>query len=185
MEKWKEADSFSTNSQSTESSSQYVDTAVHISARLGDADGLQEALQDPANDVDAIGIYRWCALHESCANTDEEIVFALLQAGATPWLRDALHSRTALHYAAEAGDRNVLEAVVECCERRGLSVSDWSKTADDEGKTPIDLATGDCAEYLSRWRLSVDSNFQKLIADFRKRCFSQNSSFKEFAKACQ
>lgn len=125
------------------------DSELHIAARFGNIEELDELLSSLERErrdeeLNSLGLYRWTALQEACANGDEEIVQVLLKYGADVRTSDGLHRRSALHYAAEAGQEEIVSLLLAECN---LGVEDkrrWIGAKDDEQKSASDLAPAPC-----------------------------------------
>lgn len=118
------------------------DTALHEAVRYGDLEAATSLLQSGGFDLDQLGLFQWGCLHEAAANGHEELLRLLLHHGADPNCRDALQGCTPLHYAAEADNVAVAEALIEAGARLDL----LSRT----GQSPLDAATGQTRDLLLR-----------------------------------
>ncbi len=92
----------------------YGDTALHLAAGDGHTQCLKNLLQAPDIDVNARQGTRCSALHRACRNGITDCVKLLLETNDVDASMEAEYRKdTALHFAAEAGHVDIIEALLE------------------------------------------------------------------------
>ena len=134
------------------------DTELHHAARLGDTERVEELLSSLVSRdrlLNALGLYRWTALQEACANGEDGIVEVLLKSGADVRTRDGLHSRTALHYAAEAGQDDIVSRLLAKCGLNDKDKRSWITAEDDCEKSALNIASLTCHHIIGKAKFKV------------------------------
>ena len=119
------------------------DTPLHLATRSGDHDKMLLLLKSEHCDPNAIGLYGWTSLHETVAKGDLDSATILLQHGAAPHRRDLVTGDSPLHMAAKYGNIKMLRLLLQY----GADLEVTNK----KGEMPIDVATGDCIQFLEKY----------------------------------
>ena len=93
----------------------YGTTALHFAARRGNTEIGLLLVNQPGIEINVCDHGYATPLHSAAISGDSEITEQLIKHGANIFIED-VESETALHYAAEEGNVNVIDVILRSCE---------------------------------------------------------------------
>jgi ankyrin repeat protein len=109
--------------------SQVID--LHFASQMNDLNKVRQLLQQNIN-VNAVSDDGWTALHFAAFKGYNEVARALLDAKINPNIQGKIYNRTALHYAVDRENVEMVKLI--------LSYNPNVTLRDKSNKTPLDIA---------------------------------------------